>query len=61
MWIAVFSYFVISILSFFVLCNTLASSRPGRKTRITPLTAFILGVIWPIGLLAAWIVFIKES
>ena len=59
MTLAVFSYILIAILSAILLCNTLASGKVGWKDPIGPKTAFFLGMIWSIGLLAAWIAFVR--
>lgn len=59
MTLAVFSYMLVAILSAILLCNTLASGRAGRRNLIGPTTAFLLGLVWPIGLLAAWIAFVR--
>ena len=56
----VFSYAIVAILSGCLLCNTLASRKTGREScRVTPGFAFFLGLIWPIGLLAAYVAFIR--
>ena len=55
-----FSYLVIALLSFLVLCNTLSVKKTSLYERtITPLFAFFLSLIWPIGLLAAYVAFIR--
>ena len=55
-----FSYFIVSILSFFLMCNTFSVPKDeSRKPRITPEVALLMSIIWPIGLLAAYIAFIR--
>jgi hypothetical protein len=60
--LAVFSYCISALLSFFVLCNKFATRKDGiEKPKITPGTALFLAVIWPIGMLAAYIAFIRNK
>ena len=57
-----FSYFIVAILSGCLLCNALATRKTGfERKRVTPGFAFFLGLIWPIGLLAAYVAFIRDK
>ena len=53
--LVVLAYFIIAVFSFIILCNTLATKRT-----ITPHCALFLGILWPIGLLAAYIAFVRN-
>ena len=55
-----FSYFIVAVLSSCLLCNVLSTRKTGfERKRISPGFAFFLGLIWPIGLFAAYVAFIR--
>ena len=56
----IFVYAIVALLTSILFCNTLATEKNWHGKRvITPLGALFLGLIWPIGLLAAYIAFIR--
>ena len=56
------SYFIVAVLSCCLLCNALATRKTGfERRRVSPGFAFFLGLIWPIGLLAAYVAFIRDK
>lgn len=57
-----FSYSAVALLSFLVLCNTLSIKKtsPYKRT-IAPAYALFLNVIWPIGLLATYVAFMRNK